>query len=125
MNKLLLIIATSCLLLGCAETRPNTSTDKSDVNLPQSNHKNVIYACSRNITLSVNFTYSSSINQQNLAIINGVGKQSIILPSKTVASGFLYTNGKYSLRGEGKQASWAVGRMAPFQCSVIDKALAQ
>jgi membrane-bound inhibitor of C-type lysozyme len=125
MNKQLLIITTSCLLLGCAEPRSNMTTNKIDENSPQLKTKNVKYTCSRNTVLSVNFTYSMNKNEQNLAIINGVGKQSIILPSKAVTSGFLYTNGKYMLRGKGQQVTWTVGRMTPYQCSIVDKVLVQ
>ena len=58
---------------------------------------------------------------KKLQFINGFGKQTIILPNKAVASGFLYSNGKYILRGKGEQVTWTVGRMTPFQCSVGDK----
>ena len=125
MNKQLLIITTSCLLLGCAELGSNMITNKTDKNFPQSKTKNVKYTCSRNTVLSVNFTYSMNENEQNLAIINGVSKQPIILPSKAVTSGFLYTNGKYMLRSKGEQVTWTVGRMTPYQCSITDKVSAQ
>jgi membrane-bound inhibitor of C-type lysozyme len=125
MNKQLLIITTSCLLLGCAEPRSNMTTNKIDANSPKSKTENVKYTCSRNTFLSVNFTHSMDKKGQNLAIINGVGKQSIILPNKAVTSGFLYTNGKYTLRSKGQQVTWTIGRMTPYQCSIVDKVLVQ
>lgn len=121
MNKQILIIATSVFLLSCAETRSHITTNKTDINAQQTNPKNDRYTCSRNTNLSVNFTSTSNEGDKKIAIINGYGKQSIILPNKTVASGFLYSNGKYTLRGKGDKATWTVGRMAPFQCSVGDK----
>jgi len=121
MNKQILIIATSAFLLSCTDIRPHITTNKTDINVQQTNTTNVKYTCSRNTKLSVNFTSTIDEIEQTVAIINGYGEQSITLPKKTVASGFLYSNGKYTLRGKGDKASWTVGRMAPFQCSVGDK----
>jgi len=121
MNKLLMVIIASVFLLSCADIRPHTTTHKTDINAQQTNTTNVKYTCTRNTKLSVNFTSKNNEVEKNVAIINGYGKQSIILPNKTVASGFLYSNGKYTLRGEGDNATWTVGRMASFQCSVDDK----
>lgn len=121
MNKQILIIATSAFLLSCADIRPQTTTNKTDINAQQTNTTNVKYTCTRNTKLSVNFTSKNDEIEQTVAIINGYGEQSITLPNKTVASGFLYSNGKYTLRGKGDKASWTVGRMASFQCSVGDK----
>ncbi len=121
MNKQILIIATSAFLLSCANIRPHTTINKTDINAQQTNTTNVKYTCTRNTKLSVNFTSKNDEIEQTVAIINGYGEQSITLPNKTVASGFLYSNGKYTLRGKGDKASWTVGRMASFQCSVGDK----
>lgn len=121
MTKLLLVIIASTFLLSCAETRSHITTEKSDVNTQNASTKNVKYTCNRNTKLSVNFTFTSNESDKKIAIINGFGKQAIILPKKAVASGFLYSNGKYSLHGKGEQATWTVGRMMPFQCSVGDK----
>jgi membrane-bound inhibitor of C-type lysozyme len=96
-------------------------TINADSNSPQKETKNIKYTCNRNTNLSVNFTYSQNKDEKKMAIINGYGSQSIILPNKAIASGFLYTNGKYTLRGKGQQATWTIGRMVPFQCSVADK----
>lgn len=118
MTKLLLVIIASSFLLGCAATRSHITTDKK---IQKTSTKNVKYTCNRNTTLSVNFTSTSNESDKKIAIINGFGKQAIILPNKAVASGFLYSNGKYALRGKEEQATWTVGRMVPFQCSVGDK----
>jgi membrane-bound inhibitor of C-type lysozyme len=85
----------------------------------------VKYTCTRDTKLSVTFTASNSDSDKKIAIINGFGEQAIIIPNVAVASGFLYSNGKYSLRGKGKKASWTVGRMASFHCSVGDKPILQ
>ena len=41
-----------------------------------------------------------------------------VLPQQPSGSGFLYSNGRYSLRGQGDEARWEVGRMAPILCKV-------
>lgn len=121
MTKLLLVIIASIFLLSCAETRSHIITNKTDIKTQKTSTTNVKYTCNRSTTLSVNFTSTSNESDKKIAIINGFGKQAIILPNKAVASGFFYTNGKYALRGKGEQATWIVGRMVPFQCSVSDK----
>lgn len=122
MNKRILIM--SCFLFSCADS--NIYMTSNDIDPPASKEKtkNIKYTCNQGTILSVNFT-SRSDNEGTLAIINGVGKQAIILSNKAVASGFLYSNGKYTLRGKGERATWTIGRMTPFQCSAGDKLLPQ
>lgn len=117
MNKQILIAATSLFLLSCADMHPPTI----DISAQQTNTTNVKYTCTRNTKLSVNFTSKNDEVEQTVAIINGYGEQAIILPNKAVASGFLYSNGKYALRGKGDKATWTIGRMVPFKCLVADK----
>lgn len=121
MHRQLLIITVSVFLLSCAETHSNITTNVEDTNTQKNSPKSVKYTCNRNTKLSVNFTSKKSEDDKKIAIINDFGKQAIILPSKAVASGFLYSNGKYVLRGKGAKATWTVGRMVPFQCSVGNK----
>jgi len=121
MTKLLLVIIASSFLLSCAETRSHITSDKTDIKTQKASTKNVKYTCNRNTTLSINFISTPNESNKRTAIINGFGKQAIILPNKKVTTGFLYSNGKYTLRGEGQHATWTVGRMVPIQCSVGDK----
>lgn len=125
MHRQLLVIIVSVFLLSCAETHSNITTNETDINTQKINTKSVKYTCNRDTKLSVNFTSKNSEGDKKIAIINDFGKQAIILPHKAVASGFLYSNGKYVLRGKGVKATWTVGRMAPFQCSVGDNPLHQ
>ncbi|NQY89254.1 MAG: MliC family protein [Colwellia sp.] len=121
MKKRLLIIVASGFLFSCADTRSHITTNKTETKIQQAKTKNVTYTCNRNTHLSVNFTYPNNESEQSIVIINGFGKKAIILPNKAIASGFLFSNGKYTLRGKGEKITWTVGRMAPFQCSVNDK----
>ena len=128
MTKPLLIIAISSFLISCAENPLEIATSKTNktvITVQKQPIKNIKYTCNRETQLSVNFTSTKGNSDKNIAIINGFGSKAIILPNKTVASGFLYTNGKYSLSGKGKQATWSVGRMAPFNCFMGDKPIYQ
>lgn len=120
MNKRLLVIIVSSFLLSCADTRSHITTSKTDQNTQKTNTNKIKYTCNRNTLLSVQFTSTTHDNDKKIAIINGFGKQAIILPYKSVASGFLYSNGKYMLRGNEEHVTWTVGRMVPFHCSVDD-----
>ncbi|PHR85378.1 MAG: hypothetical protein COA59_03235 [Colwellia sp.] len=125
MHKQLLVITVSIFLLSCAETHTNITTNKAAINTDNTKTRSVKYTCNRATKLSINFTSKNKENHKHIAIINGYGEQAIILPSKKTTSGFLYSNGKYTLRGKGEQATWTVGRMADFQCSVGDKLIPQ
>ena len=125
MNKRLPIIIVSAFLLSCANSRPHITTNEADINTPKTSTTNVKYTCNRGTKLSVNFIFKNNNSDKTIAIINGFGEQAIILPNKAVASGFLYSNGKYALRGKGEHATWIIGRMAPFQCSAGDKPIHQ
>jgi membrane-bound inhibitor of C-type lysozyme len=125
MKQRLLVIVISGFLLSCAEIPSHITTNKVARYAQQTNTENVKYTCNRNIELSVTFTAPNSENDKKIAMINSFGKEAIILPNVAVASGFLYSNGKYSLRGKGKQASWTVGRMTPYRCSMGDELIHQ
>ena len=110
-----LICITAFLLTNC------TTTSKTA--------KNVHYECDRGSQLNVTFTekgvttirggrnsmprYEIKNVAANVTLPDG---SVIILPVQKVASGFMYSNGKYSLRGEGNEAMWAVGRMLAERC---------
>ena len=121
MNRQILIIIASVFLFGCADSPSLTTTNKTNINNSKTKTSHLKYTCARGAKLSINFTSTNNKNDKAIAIINGFGKQTLILPNKEVASGFLYTNGKYTLRGIGNQATWTVGRMTPFPCSIGDK----
>lgn len=125
MNKLLLAIITCSFLLSCADSSSHIASKKVTKDFHNTSTKNVKYTCNRDTTLSVNFTSTHNDSDKTIAIINGFGKQGIILPQKSVTSGFLYSNGKYTLRGKNEQATWTVGRMADFHCTLGDEFISQ
>jgi membrane-bound inhibitor of C-type lysozyme len=42
----------------------------------------------------------------------------ITLPIHKVASGFMFSNGRYTLRGKNDEAMWSVGKMAAEHCVI-------
>ena len=93
--------------------------------------KNVRYACDRGTELSVNFTekgfttmrggrnsmhrYEVKKVAANITLADGT---LITLPVQKVASGFMYSNGRYTLRGKSNEAMWSVGKMAAENCII-------
>lgn len=91
--------------------------------------KTISYQCDRGTNLNVTFTeqgfttvrggrnsiprYEIKNVAANITLADGT---SITLAAQEVASGFMYSNGKYSLRGKGDEAMWSVGRMLAEQC---------
>lgn len=51
------------------------------------------------------------------ALITFQDKQPLVLLQRRSGSGFLYSSGRYELRGKGKQATWTVGRSVPTTCN--------
>ena len=48
-------------------------------------------------------------------IVNPDGAE-IVLPSQPTGSGFLYETPTHSLRGQGTEVTYTVGRMVPMRC---------
>lgn len=73
--------------------------------------KVVKYACDRGTQLTATFSKDGS----NVEISTNTVKN-LILPAQAATSGFIYSNGRYELQGEGEKAMWSIGRMAPELC---------
>ncbi|MDT0604537.1 META domain-containing protein [Thalassotalea castellviae] len=80
----------------------------------------VHYTCERDTSLTVSFVEHGSQNSDdNMAIVTLSDNKSVTLPQTPSASGFLYTNGKFSLQGKADNALWTVGRMKAMRCKTI------
>lgn len=93
--------------------------------------KGVHYACDRGTELAVRFTekdfttmrggrnsmhrYEVKKVAANISLVDGT---LIILPVQKVASGFMYSNWRYTLRGKNNEAMWSVGKMAAELCVI-------
>lgn len=97
----------------------------------QPTKKQVIYQCERGSNLDVTFverSYSTihggrhskvrHHKRATAAIVNISENQAVTLPAEKVASGFMYSNGRYTLRGKGNEAIWSIGKMADEHCVV-------
>ena len=93
--------------------------------------KNIHYECDRGTHLNVTFiekgvsTMRGGRNSMSRYEIKKVAANVtlsdgsvITLPVQKVASGYMYGNGRYSLRVEGNEAMWSVGRMLAERCLV-------
>lgn len=91
--------------------------------------KQLVYQCERGSVLDVTIiekVYPTSLKGRHskirnlthatAAIVKVNGKEVVTLPAEDVASGFEYSNGRYSLRGKGNEAIWTVGKMTAEQC---------
>jgi membrane-bound inhibitor of C-type lysozyme len=70
------------------------------------------YSCNKGQWLKVTF-------KGNKAIVTPKGRDKVTLYQGMAADGFLYSKGKYSLGGRGKQATWIVGRNKPLSCTAL------
>ena len=95
------------------------------------------YACDRGTNFSVTYTekgfttvrggrnstprYEIKNVAANITLADGT---LITLPVQKTASGFMYSNGKHTFRGEGNEAMWSVGRMLAERCEInVNKAI--
>jgi len=112
-----LICVTAGIISACATTPKVTKT--------------MHYACDRGTNFSVTYTekgistvrggrnsmprYEIRNVAANITLADGT---LITLPVQKTASGFMYSNGKHTFRGEGNEAMWSVGRMLAERCEV-------
>ncbi|MET0067479.1 MAG: MliC family protein [Candidatus Thiodiazotropha sp.] len=101
MKHLLSVMLLAWLLHACAAPEGNKAENSSRL---------VIYDCTNADSLSVRF-YS---DRQSADLLHrGV---SIELQQRTTGSGFLYSNGPNTIRGNGDDLVVEIGRMAPLRC---------
>ena len=94
MRKVFVVAAVA--LAGCASISGSTE-------------RRVTFACERGADLVVVF------DDEAARIVNPDGSE-IVLPHRPSASGFLYETPTHSLRGQGTEAIYTIGRMAPIRC---------
>jgi len=91
-----LFVLAAVALAGCASITGSTE-------------RRITYACERGADLVVVFDDGAA------RIVNPDGTE-IVLPSRETGSGFLYETPTHSLRGQGTEAVYTIGRMAPNRC---------
>ena len=67
------------------------------------------FICKGGSTLGVTF-------KGNKARVSVPGAEQVVLTQALAADGFLYTKGKYSLRGKGDKVTWKAGSAKPLDC---------
>lgn len=94
----------------------------------------VTYQCNRGTALSVIFKEipiskirggrnagHSTTQRVQSALITLSNGNTLELSAQNVASGFMVSNGRYTLRGKGSEALWTVGRMAEEKCAITSQ----
>lgn len=73
----------------------------------------VNYQCENAPPVSVTFF----ANEERAQLTQG--ENSFNLAQEVSASGFIYSNGRYTIRGKGDELTLEVGRMMPINCSAV------
>jgi membrane-bound inhibitor of C-type lysozyme len=71
------------------------------------------YACTDGSAFAVTFDFAGA-----RAVVEFLGREPIVLPRSEAASGFLYADCHYSLRGQGEEALWEIGGTAAIPCTL-------
>ena len=77
---------------------------------PSSDERGYVFACDDGNRIQVRFSQS---RHTATLVRNG---ESIELPQQASGSGFIYGNGRTTLRGKGDELILEVGKMAPIRC---------
>ncbi|KQP14262.1 MliC family protein [Pseudorhodoferax sp. Leaf267] len=70
------------------------------------------YACEAGVQLQVRF-------QRREALVTLPDGGVLALAQQVSGSGFWYGDGRYTLRGKGREAQWTVGAAAPIACLAV------
>lgn len=77
---------------------------------PASDERSFAFACDDGQRIQVRFSQA----RRMATLLRG--GESIELPQQASGSGFIYSNGRTTLRGKGEELILEVGRMAPIRC---------
>ena len=77
---------------------------------PASAERAFTFACDDGQRIQVRFSRSRGL----ATLVRG--GESVELPQQASGSGFIYSNGRTTLRGKGEELVLEVGRMAPIRC---------
>lgn len=92
-------------LAGCAG-----QAEQESVAVAASEAREVAFGCDNGESVSVRF-----FPEQGVAVLQRHGTN-IELNQQPAASGFWYSNGPNSIRGQGDRLTLEIGRMMPIQC---------
>ena len=94
-----IVCAAALALAGCASITGEEEQEE----------RRITYSCERGSDLTVIF------DGDEARILNPDGS-AIVLPARPSGSGFWYESPTHSLRGQGTEATYTIGRMAPIRC---------
>lgn len=111
--KLTALAMLGAMLTACATTNTNDTESEVEAAFAQkySNKVISIYQCQPdNKEVEVRYFPTQGVA---VLVLDGQNHE---LHDHVTASGFWYTNGKYTVRGKGHEIRLEIGRMAPIQC---------
>lgn len=98
---------------------------------PPKAEKSTHYSCDRGTNISVTYTekgfttvrggrnsiprYEIKKVAANITLADGTV---MTLPVQKTVSGFMYSNGRHTFRGDGNEAMWSVGKMLAERCEI-------
>jgi membrane-bound inhibitor of C-type lysozyme len=82
-------------------------------NVPVADSNHARYACADGSAFAVTFDVAGA-----RAVIEFLGREPIVLPRVEAGSSFVYGDDRYRLRGEGEEAFWEAGGLAPVPCTL-------
>lgn len=106
---LALFTIAACSKVNNEQNKKEGKSAKEEINLQEEKSTTVTYHCQRGESIDVLFTSSAAILTRN--------SEQHTLAQQPTGSGFLYSNGKISIRGKGDNIILEIGRMAPLDCS--------
>ena len=71
------------------------------------------YACTDGAAFAVTFDVAGA-----RAVVEFLGREPIVLPRVEVGARFVYADDRHRLRGEGEEALWEAGDLAPVPCTL-------
>lgn len=96
------------LLAACAASACSSVPEAAE---PAASVREVAFDCADHAPVTVRF---HTAEDSAVLLRNG---ESIELPQRPSASGFIYSNGPNTIRGKGDDLTVEIGRMVPIQCT--------
>jgi hypothetical protein len=82
-------------------------------NVPVADPGRARYACIDGAVFATTFDVAGA-----RAVVEFLGREPIVLPRIEAGTGFVYGDDRHRLRGEGEEAFWEAGEMAPVPCTL-------
>lgn len=100
---------TACSKVNEEKNEKEGESVQGEISLKEEKCTAITYNCQRGESIDILFSSSAAVLTSN-------GEQHT-LAQQPAGSGFLYSNGRISIRGKGDNIILEIGRMAPLDCT--------